>query len=284
MEKYFTERRSEFHTRNGKVTEHFYVNRQSVPDSGGLLHLRLWMESEWNHHAGSSRVSASAVFIGLVLSGGQHRVTSESEQYLTAGDLLLERQKDETIRFRSMPGEPLRRLGVLVSRTAALDALICALFPERTTVIRCGDPNRMKSFFTALKDEISLNGGREDQISLLLFSLLQETAARYRKKEYPAALCRALEFIQAGGFRQISRDELASHTGISVRTLTELFRTHLHTSPGKYMSERRIAYAEELLAAHRLTVADVSRLAGFSSVEFFIREFRRHTGKTPGKY
>ena len=139
-------------------------------------------------------------------------------------------------------------------------------------------------FFQAVKKEITEHGGRSDILSQLLFALLQEICFQKKKKEFPENLRKALEYIERNGFRQMSREELSRHTGVSVRLLTELFRKYLNKSPGKYLSDRRIEYAEELLAASRLTVGETARLAGFSSTEYFIREFKRRTGKTPGKY
>lgn len=150
--------------------------------------------------------------------------------------------------------------------------------------MHCHDPERMKTSFLSLKTEITEQGGRAEVISLMLFSLLQEIVLQQKKADFPGPLHKALDFIHSHGFRQVSREELAACAGVSVRSLSDLFQHYCHTSPGQYMRQRRIAYAKELLSSHRLTVADTANLAGFSSVEYFIREFRRHTGKTPGKY
>ena len=143
---------------------------------------------------------------------------------------------------------------------------------------------KMNTFFQAVKKEITEHGGRSTILSQLLFALLQEIYFQKRKKEIPEKLRKALEYIERNGFRQMSREELSVHTGVSIRLLTELFRKYLHKSPGKYLSDRRLEYAGELLAAGRLSVGETARLAGFTSTEYFIREFKRRTGKTPGKY
>ncbi|MBO7147388.1 MAG: helix-turn-helix transcriptional regulator [Lentisphaeria bacterium] len=284
MEQHFIYKQSELRTLAGEVKENFYVNRRSVPDSAALFHLQLWFDSEWKEYHCNNKVSENAMFLGLVLSGSQYRAQTENEQLLQAGDLLLERQNNEILQLRALPGKPLCRIGMLISRTAALEALVCSLFPEQTTVIHCLEPKKMKEHFMSIKEEITSSGGRAEMISQQLFCLLQEAVRQQKKNSFPEPLQRALDFITLNGFRQISREELAEHAGVSVRSLTNLFQTFCGVSPGRYMSRRRIEYAKELLASHKLTVADTARLAGFSSVEFFIREFRTHTGITPGKY
>lgn len=284
MDQNFIFRKSEFGSVSGHAREDFYINRQSVPGSDALLHLQLWLDSVWEGYKGLNTVSESMAFAGLVLSGRQFRQTGDGEQILQRGDLILERRKNETLQMKTLQGEPLHRIGVLISRTTAFEALACALFPERTTVVHCHDPERMKTFFLAIKTEIIEQGGRPEVISRMLFSLFQEIVRQRKNADQPEPLRKALDFIHTHGFRQISRDELSACAGVSVRTLNDLFRNCCHTTPGNYMRQRRIAYAEELLSSHRLTVADTAGLAGFSSVEYFIREFRRHTGKTPGKY
>ena len=274
----------EFSSGGGRSEEDFYINNRDTFSSDALLCLQFFLESEWQNFRGTKQAESSCAFIGLIHTGTQKRVTEDGEYEIKAGDLILERESQKVLYTQAMGKEILRRTGIIIYRNTFFDTLAGTLFPEKTGVIHCSDPIRMNMFFQAVKKEITEHGGRSDILSQLLFALLQEICFQKKKKEFPENLRKALEYIERNGFRQMSREELSRHTGVSVRLLTELFRKYLNKSPGKYLSDRRIEYAEELLAASRLTVGETARLAGFSSTEYFIREFKRRTGKTPGKY
>lgn len=274
----------EFSSGGGKSEEDFYINNRDTFSSEALLCLQFFLESEWQNFKGSKQAESSCAFIGLLHTGTQKRVTEDGEYEIKGGDLILERESRKVLYTQTVGKEPLRRTGIILYRNTFFDTVAGILFPEKTDVIHCSDPVRMNSFFQAVKKEITEHGGRSEILSQLLFALLQEVYSQKKKREIPEKLRKALEYVERNGFRQISREELSRHTGVSVRLLTELFRKYLNKSPGKYLSDRRIEYAEELLAASRLTVCETARLAGFTSTEYFIREFKRRTGKTPGKY
>ena len=274
----------EFSSGGGRSEEDFYINNRDTFSSDALLCLQFFLESEWQNFRGTKQAESSCAFIGLIHTGTQKRVTEDGEYEIKAGDLILERESQKVLYTQAMGKEILRRTGIIIYRNTFFDTLAGTLFPEKTGVIHCSDPARMKTFFQTVKKEILEHGGRSAILSQLLFALLQEIYFQKRKNSFPEKLRKALEYIERNGFRQLSREELSFHTGVSVRLLTELFRKYLNKSPGKYLSDRRLKYAEELLAAGRLSVGETTRLAGFASTEYFIREFKRHTGKTPGRY
>ena len=274
----------EFSSGGGKSEEDFYINNRDTFSSDALLCLQFFLESEWQNFRGSKQAESSCAFIGLLHTGTQKRVTEDGEYEIKGGDLILERESQKVLYTQAVGKVPLRRTGIILYRNTFFDTLAGTLFPEKTDVIHCSDPGKMNTFFQAVKKEITDHGGRSAILSQLLFALLQEIYFQKRKKEIPEKLRKALEYIERNGFRQMSREELSVHTGVSIRLLTELFRKYLHKSPGKYLSDRRLEYAGELLAAGRLSVGETARLAGFTSTEYFIREFKRRTGKTPGKY
>lgn len=70
---------------------------------------------------------------------------------------------------------------------------------------------------------------------------------------------------------------------ISTSTLGRLFRTHLHTSPQRYLETKRLAYSRLLLREGR-TVQDACVSAGFPDYSNYIRTFKRRFGMTPGEY
>lgn len=70
---------------------------------------------------------------------------------------------------------------------------------------------------------------------------------------------------------------------ISASTLGRLFRTHLHTSPQRYLETKRLAYSRLLLREGK-TVQEACMSAGFPDYSNYIRTFKRRFGITPGQY
>ena len=68
---------------------------------------------------------------------------------------------------------------------------------------------------------------------------------------------------------------------LSVSRFEHVFREITGVSPNKYLMNLRINKAKEFLAETDMSVADISTLLGFSSLSYFIRIFKKHTGATP---
>jgi AraC family transcriptional regulator of arabinose operon len=74
---------------------------------------------------------------------------------------------------------------------------------------------------------------------------------------------------------------LARLAGISPPHFTRLFRGHLGTSPQRFIEDRRLSRACELLAATPLPVQAVAEACGFASAFYFSSRFSRRFGCPP---
>lgn len=272
------------HQKSPQFEEHFYINASPVQESESLFHLHMFLDSQWNfYQCFPASPRKECAFLALVTEGVQIRYTPLGIQKLTPGTLLVERLQEKCIRSESSSREPLCRLALEITRTPAFDALTQVLFPEPTLIFACKDPEKVKSRFSAIK-EVILQGGTEFQLSGRIFALLQEIAFQRKEESMPGPLSKALKFLQNFGYGQLARRQWAKAAGVSERTLTELFRKHFGTSPGRYLAARRLEYGALLLESGRFTVGEAAENAGFNSSEYFIREFRKQFGTSPGKY
>ena len=82
----------------------------------------------------------------------------------------------------------------------------------------------------------------------------------------------------------ISTGKLAELAGISEVYFRKMFRAKYGMSPLQYIKNRRIEYAKELILSSMCTIASAGELSGFTDASYFIREFGRATGLTPGEY
>ena len=79
-------------------------------------------------------------------------------------------------------------------------------------------------------------------------------------------------------------DELASHAGLSERSLQRLVEQRVGMSPKWLIQRRRLHDAVEALKAGESTLADMAARLGYADQAHFTHDFRTVTGMTPGEY
>lgn len=97
-------------------------------------------------------------------------------------------------------------------------------------------------------------------------------------------LRRVVEFIEAHLGEEITLAELARIAELSPHHFAGAFRTSTGVAPHRYLTERRIARACELLAKSEATVTTVAHALGFASHGHFSESFRRFVGVTPSEF
>ena len=97
-----------------------------------------------------------------------------------------------------------------------------------------------------------------------------------------ANLNQAMDYIEEHLTEEVSFDELAKKTGISVYHFKRTFSFIAGMSLAEYIKKRRLAEANlALLAGEKVT--DVAFKYGYQSIEGFSRAFRDWTGQTPSE-
>lgn len=104
--------------------------------------------------------------------------------------------------------------------------------------------------------------------------VLQETAGHLR--ELRAEMMQHPE-------RQWSNEMMAKQVNISVSRLYPLYKRLFSISPGRDLILMRVEKAKNMLS-QGVSVAQVTELLGYGSTFHFIRQFKRETGVTPGKW
>lgn len=78
--------------------------------------------------------------------------------------------------------------------------------------------------------------------------------------------------------------DLARECGLSTRHFLRAFKTSTGEPPHRWLLQRRIERARELLVASDLDLSEVADVCGFSDQSHFSRTFRRFMGTTPGAW
>jgi len=120
------------------------------------------------------------------------------------------------------------------------------------------------------------------QILDVVFASLRHHAGSRLPPAYPKLL-RARDYLVRHNRRDLTLDEVAEHADLSASYLSALFKRHLGCSPMQYQTRVRLRNAKRLLA-RGLTVTEAAEEAGFHSLHYFSRTFRRHHGQTPSAF
>lgn len=97
-------------------------------------------------------------------------------------------------------------------------------------------------------------------------------------------LQRVLDFIEAKLGDDIALDDLAREACLSPFHFSRLFHDTTGLPPHRYVIERRIRAAQQMLLSGRSSIAEIALDTGFGSQANFARTFRKVTGVTPRQY
>ena len=81
----------------------------------------------------------------------------------------------------------------------------------------------------------------------------------------------------------ITLQAVSSRFGVSVSTVTQLFQNRANTSFHKFLTERRMAAAEELIR-RGIPLEEVGKRLGYTDHSSFYRAFRKQFGMSPRDY
>lgn len=92
-----------------------------------------------------------------------------------------------------------------------------------------------------------------------------------------------ISYINAHFSENLTLEQLAKKSYISVNQLCKLFKKRFGTTVAKYIMSKRISEAKKMLTQGK-SVSDTALACGFADYANFIRVFKRFVGISPGKY
>lgn len=97
-------------------------------------------------------------------------------------------------------------------------------------------------------------------------------------------LRRARDLADRDYAESLDLDTLAGAAGVSKYHFLRSFTAVYGITPARYLTERRIERAQDLLRATNVTVSEACTLVGFSSLGSFSAKFRQLVGVSPSEY
>ena len=131
------------------------------------------------------------------------------------------------------------------------------------------------------------NGYYHKCMSLMysVLSELEQSNTFYMPEKKYSVIKPAIEYIDKNFLSgDIDCSALSDLCGVSYSYFKRLFIMKFNTSPVKYITEKRIAYACDLLVSNKYSVSDIAAATGYGDVYYFSRVFKENTGMTPSEY
>jgi transcriptional regulator GlxA family with amidase domain len=92
----------------------------------------------------------------------------------------------------------------------------------------------------------------------------------------------ALERLMMDNYRyNLKLDEFARLSNRSLSAFKRDFQQLVHTTPGKWLLEKRLDYAKHLLSTTQTSVSDAAFESGFETTAHFSRTFNERFGFRP---
>lgn len=105
-----------------------------------------------------------------------------------------------------------------------------------------------------------------------------------KQQEYVEKFTAICKYVNEHCTEDLSLEDIAYKSGFSKYHFARLFKDFTNTSFHKYLNIRRIAYAENLLLDHRISITEVALRSGFNSISAFMRMFKIIKGCTPNEF
>ena len=105
-----------------------------------------------------------------------------------------------------------------------------------------------------------------------------------KQKEYLEKFMDVCNYIGDHCTEELSLETVSARAGFSKYHFSRLFKQFAGVSFYRYLNQKRIERAEQLLTSPQLSVTEVSLSCGFTSLSSFIRMFKLIKGCTPSEY
>lgn len=92
------------------------------------------------------------------------------------------------------------------------------------------------------------------------------------------------ETISAHLYNDISIEELAILTNLSISSFKRKFKNTYSQSPAKYLKNSKLEKGAELLGIGTLSISDITYKCGFNDIAHFSRSFKQKYGTSPSKF
>lgn len=148
------------------------------------------------------------------------------------------------------------------------------------------DYARARILYNQFLDVYKLTGARRKYCDFLFTALCCEIAsqAEYESVSGNKTVNRAAAWIELNLNRPIALEDVSDALGYNKRYLSRIFREHMKMTVNKFIADKKLALAKQLLTGSDETVTSIASKLGFFDAGYFMRLFKKHEGITCLEY
>lgn len=162
--------------------------------------------------------------------------------------------------------------------------------PRKSLICFPDDPAKLERRFLWMKRHDSLkHAGYVSECLALLYRFYAQIQAMEEAQYLPSPLLQKIEAAKNTILEQYASDalsvaSLAEAAGMSEVYFRKLFRGKYGISPVQFIAQVRLNEAKTQLCDTELSLKEIARACGFSSLAYFCRTFKEQTEQTPSEY
>lgn len=229
------------------------------------------------------KIRDSYIFEYIVSGQGYVGNTKETVK-VTAGDCIIS-AKDGFVRYGSDKKDPYVKIWFSVTGDFIKSLYDTCLSPDTDFVVKRVD---VYPLFEKMLAE--LEGNPKDNVSILapiILGILLAVSGRGDETPSVDIRSRALDikqYIDTFFLDKISVRKAAEHIGITERTAVKAFQDKYGITPAKYIRQKRLENAKELLENSDKSVTDIAHILHYCDQSYFSTDFKKHFGIYPSEY
>ncbi|MBO4511419.1 MAG: AraC family transcriptional regulator [Victivallales bacterium] len=267
------EKRGRFHN------EKYYCPNGSNPISLDFLDIRTFGETEFLP-GGVFKMQCPLWVIQLQLSGEAQIQNGDELHKLLPGDLVLA-PPQVNYSYIVQGASPMTKYFITLQQGVYIDIVLRDILNHEGVFILRGCI-ALETQFRKIKEALLQHDICECSTAIysLLFRICEIRSRTSRQNNFKMKLQRAVSKIK----NMTTLETLAAETNMKKYTLIRKFRKELDTTPMKYIISMRLEYASKMLMFSEMNITQIANACGYNSPAFFIKEFKKKYGVTPGNF
>ena len=159
-------------------------------------------------------------------------------------------------------------------------------------VVRAGEHRELQQWFYQLEahrsDEGPATSLKIQSALLAIISYFIDHAITDRDQNSPddsiVQLTQTIRFIDLNLRKELTIEELSQNAHFHPNYFIRIFKRHFGMPPMRYIHERRLEKAKQLLGSTDLTVGEVADRSGFKDLSYFSAAFKKSAGMSPSEF
>lgn len=152
-----------------------------------------------------------------------------------------------------------------------------------------GDDTRLTSIFDQIFSASSDAYSGKEKCSLLIYEMILVAKSCLCSEESSFTsntdiAGKAIRYINKYYYKDITLEELAENSGVSLQHLCRCFKAKMNMRPIEYLARKRIAESKNLLLNSDLSIQEIAVAVGYSGATYFGMVFKKCEKISPSEF